>query len=295
MESNNTVLTNTSQTSQDNNQNNENTQVSQTKEITNNEKAAIFNELLDSNGKFVKDWQTKLPDGLKESKSLTKFNSPTEIMTSYLALEKEFSKRTSEKITVPSEDASEQEWNNFKEKIGANYKPEDYDINRPEDAKDWNEKLVESAKNVAAKYGISKKAMKELVGVYDSNMKEMLGMASEQESQKMQSVVSNLKNEWKDEYGDNINKAVKAATILGLDPEKPEIGNNPEIIKALLKVYGLVGTEDSLVKGEFKTDTLKDRYDKILKSDDYLGKNGIQNQMKAAELLKNVYSAMNQK
>ena len=292
MESNNTVLTNSTQTSQENNQTN---QTNEVKEISNTEKASIFNELLDSNGKFVKDWQTKLPEGLKEAKSLTKFNSPTEIMTSYLSLEKEFSKRANEKIVVPGDDASDEEWTAFKEKIGANYKPEDYDINKPEDAQNWNEKLVESAKSVASKYGISKKAMKELVNVYDSNMKEMLGVASEQESQKMQSVVSSLKSEWKDEYSDNINKAVKAATILGLDPQKPEIGNNPEIIKALLKVHSLIGTEDSLVKGEFKTDTIKDRYDKIMKSDDYLGKNGIQNQMKAAELLKNLYNAMNQK
>lgn len=274
--------------------NSQSTETNQTTGASSNvEKAFIFNDLLDSTGKFNKDWTKSLPSELKDNKSLEKFNSPTQLMTSYLSLEKEFSKRQNEKITVPGEDATEEQWNDFKKKIGAEFKPEDYGLEKPENAKEWNQALADGAKTIASKYGIPKKALNELVGLYQNNMNEMIGQSEKMSLENKQTVLKEMKKEWGDSFNTNISKALKAASAIGLDPNKPEIGDNPEIIKALVNVASLLGDEKGLVKGDVNSESIKDKYDKVLKSDDYLGKNGIQAQLSAANLLKNLHKAMN--
>lgn len=259
-------------------------------------RAEKFNDLIDADGKFLADWTHRLPEQLAEyTKTLGKFKSPTELMQSYAQLEKEFSKRASEKIKIPAEDASEEEWNNYKQAIGAPMKPEDYGLSKPDNVDDaqWDATTAETAASIAAKYGVPKKALDELVGVYNESIKNIAVRAEEYQQQQMQTVVAELKREMGASFNSNIQRAARAATALGLDPNDASIGNNAQIIKALIRVDELMGEDKNLGKAVATTETYQEQYNRLLKSDDYLGKNGVEKQMKAHEKIKDLFAAMN--
>lgn len=252
-----------------------------------------FAELLNQDGRFVDQWTTRLPEQLAEhTKTLAKFKSPVELMTSYASLEKEFSKRTSEKVKMPAEDAAPEDWDAYKSAIGANFKPEDYGL-KPAEGADWSKETVDKATQIAAKYGIPKPALKEFVGIYNDSIKTMVAEAETVQAQQFETVMSDLKKEWGVNLNTNLQKAQRAALAVGLDPNDTSIGNNPAIIKALMKVDELLAEDKTIATGATSSaQTYQEMYDKVLNSDDYRGKNGLEKQMAAAEKLKGLFDAM---
>lgn len=255
-----------------------------------------FTELLSEDGKFINDWTEKLPEGFKEhQKTLSKFKDPTALITSYISLEKEFSKRANG-VKLPNDDATDEDWVKYRDAVGAPKEAKEYGLVKPEGIEDaaWNGKLADSAASVAVKYGIPKKALHELAELYNGSVKELVESAETSYHQQADKVVHELKTEWGVQAKGNFQKAQRAATALGLDTTDPSIGNNPSIIKALLRVDGLLGEDKGLVAGS-KTDTYQERYDRLLKSNDYLGKNGTEKQLAVAAELKGLWKAMNSK
>lgn len=255
-----------------------------------------FQELLGQDGKFVDGWTNRLPEQLSDhSKTLAKFKSPVELMHSYANLEKEFSKK-SNPIKMPGAEATEEDWNAYKQAIGANYKPEDYGLKRPDNVAEdqWNGAVADRATQVAAKYGIPTKALHELVDVYNDSMKDIMVRAEEMHAKQFEDTMGALKKDWGVNLNNNLQRAQRAALAVGLDPNDASIGNNPSIIKALMKVDELLGEDKTKIQGVTSSaQTYQEMYDTILKSPDYLGKNGMDKQMAAADKLKNIFAAMN--
>jgi hypothetical protein len=257
--------------------------------------ATTFNELLGNDGKFVDGWTSRLPENLTDyGKTLSKFKSPIELMTSYANLEKEFSKK-SNVVKLPSEEASEEDWNAYKKAIGAEYKPEDYGLNRPEDISEevWNGNVAKQASEIAAKYGIPKKALHEFVDIYNGSITDFVSRGEEMQKQQYENVMGSLKKEWGVNTTNNLQKANRAAIALGLDPNDSSIGNNANIIKALTKVDELLGEDKTKVTGTTNSNNTYDElYKKIMNSDEYKGKFGIEKQMEAQSKLKGIFEAM---
>lgn len=257
--------------------------------------ATSFNELLGNDGKFVDGWTSRLPEGLSDySKTLSKFKSPIELMTSYANLEKEFSKK-SNVVKVPGEEASEEDWNAYKKAIGAEFKPEDYGLTRPEDIPEdqWNGNVANKAAEIASKYGIPKKALNEFVDIYNNSMVDIVSRSEEMQKQQFENTMSSLKKEWGVNTTVNLQKASRAAVAIGLDPNDSSIGNNPAIIKALTKVDELLGEDKTKVNGTTNSNnTYEELYKNIMNSDEYKGKLGIEKQLAAQEKLKGIFHAM---
>lgn len=258
--------------------------------------ATNFQELLGQDGKFVDGWTGRLPEQLSDySKTLAKFKSPIELMHSYANLEKEFSKKSTP-VKMPGAEATEEDWNAYKQAIGANYKPEDYGLKRPEDIPEeqWNGAVADRATQVAAKYGIPTKALHELVDVYNDSMKDVVGRAEQMQAKQFEDTMGALKKDWGVNLNNNLQRAQRAALAVGLDPSDASIGNNAAIIKALMKVDELLGEDKTNVQNVASSaQTYQEMYDAVIKSADYMGKNGMEKQMAAAEKLKNIFAAMN--
>lgn len=271
------------------------TQVTQTAPV-NATPATNFQELLGQDGKFVDGWTGRLPEQLTDySKTLAKFKSPIELMHSYANLEKEFSKK-SVPIKMPDAEATEEDWSAYKQAIGANFKPEDYGLKRPDNVAEdqWNGAVADRATQVASKYGIPTKALHELVDVYNDSMKDVMVRAEQMQAKQFEDTMGALKKEWGNDLNSNLQRAQRAALAVGLDPNDASIGNNPAIIKALTRVDALLGEDKTKISGVTSTaQTYQEMYDSVLKSGDYMGKNGTDKQMAAAEKLKNIFAAMN--
>jgi hypothetical protein len=256
--------------------------------------ANSFIELLNGDA-FVDNWAEKLPGELKEyAKTLSKFKTPGQLMSSYASLEKEFSKRSGEAVKMPGDDATDEDWQMYAKKIGAPGR-DDYKITKPADVPDelFNKDLVDKTVDIAAKYGIPKKAVDELVGAYSENLTGMLQDELAAETQAIEQTVNALKAEYGANMSSQIQKAQRAAAAVGLDVNDPMIGNNISVIKALIKVDELISEDSLKIPGTTVNDTYEEAYNKLLKSDDYLGKNGTKKQLEAGEKLKGLWNAMN--
>jgi hypothetical protein len=256
--------------------------------------AQSWSELLQGD-QFVDGWADRLPGELKEySKTLSKFKSPGQLMSSYASLEREFSKRTNEGVSMPGEDASDEDWQSYAKKIGAPTR-DDYKISKPSDVPDelFNKELVDRTLDIAAKYGLPGKAVEDLVAAYSENLTGMLHEEIQAEQQAVEQVMSTLKSEFGNTLPSQIQKAQRAAIAVGLDVNDPSIGNNVSIIKALIRVDEIIAEDTLQIPGMAGGNTYEEQYNKVLKSEDYNGKNGMKKQMEAANRLQGLWQAMN--
>jgi hypothetical protein len=256
--------------------------------------AQSWSELLQGD-QFVEGWADRLPGELKEySKTLSKFKSPGQLMSSYASLEREFSKRTNEGVSMPGEDASDEDWQSYAKKIGAPTR-DDYKISKPSDVPDelFNKELVDRTLDIAAKYGLPGKAVEDLVAAYSENLTGMLQEEIQAEQQAVEQVMSTLKSEFGNTLPSQIQKAQRAAIAVGLDVNDPSIGNNVSIIKALIRVDEIIAEDTLQIPGMAGGNTYEEQYNKVLKSEDYNGKNGMKKQMEAATKLQGLWQAMN--
>ena len=256
--------------------------------------AQSWSELLHGD-QFVEGWADRLPGELKEySKTLSKFKSPGQLMSSYASLEREFSKRTNEGVSMPGEDASDEDWQSYAKKIGAPTR-DDYKISKPSDVPDelFNKELVDRTLDIAAKYGLPGKAVEDLVAAYSENLTGMLHEEIQAEQQAVEQVMSTLKSEFGNTLPSQIQKAQRAAIAVGLDVNDPSIGNNVSIIKALIRVDEIIAEDTLQIPGMAGGNTYEEQYNKVLKSEDYNGKNGMKKQMEAANKLQGLWQAMN--
>jgi hypothetical protein len=256
--------------------------------------AQSWSELLQGD-QFVDGWADRLPGELKEySKTLSKFKSPGQLMSSYASLEREFSKRTNEGVSMPGEDATDEDWQSYAKKIGAPTR-DDYKISKPSDVPDelFNKELVDRTLDIAAKYGLPGKAVEDLVAAYSENLTGMLQEEIQAEQQAVEQVMSTLKSEFGNTLPSQIQKAQRAAIAVGLDVNDPSIGNNVSIIKALIRVDEIIAEDTLQIPGMAGGNTYEEQYNKVLKSEDYNGKNGMKKQMEAATKLQGLWQAMN--
>jgi len=256
--------------------------------------AQSWSELLQGD-QFVDGWADRLPGELKEySKTLSKFKSPGQLMSSYASLEREFSKRTNESVSMPGEDASDEDWQSYAKKVGAPTR-DDYKISKPSDVPDelFNKELVDRTLDIAAKYGLPGKAVEDLVAAYSENLTGMLHEEIQAEQQAVEQVMSTLKSEFGNTLPSQIQKAQRAAIAVGLDVNDPSIGNNVSIIKALIRVDEIIAEDTLQIPGMAGGNTYEEQYNKVLKSEDYNGKNGMKKQMEAATKLQGLWQAMN--
>lgn len=253
-----------------------------------------FSELLSEDGKFINDWTNKLPEGFKDSaKTLSKFKDPSALIASYVSLEKEFSKRTTP-AKIPGETATPEEWTSYKQAIGAPDKKEAYGLNKPDNIPDtqWNAELADKSTEIALKYGIPVKAMHELVDVYNGNMQTLVKQAETIQAKQYEETLNTVKKEWGADFNNKLQQANRAANAIGLDINDPTIGNNISIIKALLNVESFIKEDKGINTSNSTAQTYKEAYNKLLVSDEYQGKKGIDEQMAAQTRLKQLYKAM---
>ena len=94
-----------------------------------------------------------MPEELKSHPSLQKFNSPADLFKSYVSLESMLGKN---KVPIPDENAPQEEWDKFYEKLGRPKTPDEYEIKL--DGVQANEEFLNNYKQWAHKAGLEQAA-----------------------------------------------------------------------------------------------------------------------------------------
>lgn len=187
-------------------------------------------------------WLDGLPDDLKGDASLKRFTDVANLAKSYKNLESQLGK---DKITVPGNHTTEEEWQGIFKKLGM---PEvdKYEIK----ADGFNADAMKEFKTLAHKAGI---LPKQAQGMIDWFVQREKG-ADELEAKQRQQVMSDTKSTLEKEWGNDFNFEMKRTQALLKNHGSKDFtkflddsgfGNNLHVIKFL----------NSLAKGAFKEDT----------------------------------------
>ena len=153
----------------------------------------------------------------KESRTgLSKFKSKGALAKSYLELEKS----RGNALTVPGENATEEERNAFFEKLGRPGKVEDYKLERPKlvGAEVYPEELEGSFLQEAHKAGLSRTQAQQLLNWWGNTEQAMLSKMAEQT--KVDAGL--LQKEWGNDFDKNL-EAAKGAANLFVDGEHKDL------------------------------------------------------------------------
>lgn len=261
-----------------------------------------FRSLLDDKGGFRPGWDTSLPDDLKpHAGSLSKYPSPLELMRGHANAAKLIGQKST--LTPPAPDAKPEEIAKFNDAIraatGVPQKVEDYKIAMPEKLPEGvklDDAQVKEFTALAHSLNIPPAAAQKLM---EFDMKRMsalqqTGQAKLDEFVKAQG--AELQKEWGEKMPENLSKAKRAAELLGLDINDPELGNNAKFIKAMHTAAGLM-KDDKLIG----TDTASVTSGGAAQAEDirrnpnnqwhkaYHGKEGPERQREAANLIKRLH------
>lgn len=204
------------------------------------------------------DWKAGLDATLKDHPSLGVFKAenlipvPSDLVKSYVSQQALVGK---DKIPLPGEKATEEDWNIVFDRLGRPKTAEEYkfaDIQAPEGFPDIAEK-VKVFKTIAHKLGILPKQAEGLFSWFvGANIQEYTDYMTGRE-QEIKVAETTLRKEWGKAYEQNIALAKKVLSAYG-DKEiaallDEGLGNDPRILRIFAKIGSKMGEDGIIGKG----------------------------------------------
>lgn len=186
-------------------------------------------------------WMDGLDNDLRQNPSITKFKDPASLAKSYVNLEKMVGK---DKIPVPNEKSSQEEWDMLYSRLGRPGVPENYrlpEVELPEGFPEIPDDAVKNFKQVAFEKGLTDRQAGELYKWYMETEAQNFKQMSENRLNERSSAEKTLRKEWGKAFEGNLdmlgglidkyggNEVREALNVTGA-------GNNPAIAKFLLNV-----------------------------------------------------------
>ena len=201
-------------------------------------------------------WRDSLSDDLKTNASLQKFSDVGTLAKSYINAEQMIGK---DKMVVPGDNTTEDEWNDIYNKLGRPQEPGAYELKHEVGEEYLNQDMLTKFKETAHKYGLSPKQAQGVLDHYQEITNQVnvdndnSVMLTQQENER------SLREEWGRSYDENINKASSLAkTFLGEEilttklADGSNLGDSADLIRGLTKIANLV-SEDKLVGDKTST------------------------------------------
>jgi hypothetical protein len=132
---------------------------------------------------------------------------------------------------------------------------------------------------------MTKAALNDFVQLQIEHSAEQVGKSKLDVDAYVQTQTKALQDEWKSDFNANLEQAVKAAGLLGVDVNDPDFGSNAKMIKLLHSASKLM-REDKLLGGDGSRQTATEQIAAIRASDAYQGKQGQAAQEAAAQRIK---------
>jgi hypothetical protein len=177
------------------------------------------------------------------------WQSPTDILTSYRALEK-FQGGSKNLLELPGVDAEPEAWDAVYNKLGRPESADKYELSLPENG---DRELADWFKQTAHKTGLTAKQAQSLYESYN----EVLGQKTQQSQQALmqqsEQAVTELKKEWGQAFDTQIDAGRRAVQALGYDEAKLANVEQKLGTAEMLRLFAAVGSkmgEDSFESGD---------------------------------------------
>ena len=201
----------------------------------------------DSSGTSAPRWVTsQMPSDLHDKDALHQFEKPSDLAREYLKL----SEQQKQGLTRPGEDATEDEWRQYREAAGIPESPEGYEFDTGDSEVD--EDLLGWFKDAAYQAGLSQAQAQAMMEEWNASLtpeKQQERLAKQRETSEAQ-----LRSEWGRNFDGNIRLAQKAMSQFAGEDfrsylEETGAGNDPRMVKAFAEI-GRAMTSDGFVGGE---------------------------------------------
>jgi hypothetical protein len=215
-----------------------------------NPAAFDFRSALDETGSFKQGWVDSLPADLKDyAGTLGKYPNVVELLRGHGNAQKLIGQRGNTGLKPPGPDAKPEEVAAWKKLIGVPDTPDAYGLKKPDqlpEGVEWNEEDVKGFQTLAHEIGLTPAQVQKLTEYDLARAGKMTASGKEKLTAFVNEQRDTLKKEWGDSFSNNVERALMAAQLLGLDPKDPEIGNSAKMIKALHSAAALI-REDKFV------------------------------------------------
>lgn len=186
-----------------------------------------------------KSWYDELDADLKANPSITKFKAPGELAKSYVELSKTLGK---DKVVLPTDKSTPEEWKAFWKKVGAPEKDSDYDVgddDMPEPIR-ISPEAKSALQKKAIELGVPKHHFEELFKTF----KGLTETKFKQETDKVANLrgesETELRKEWGAAYDAKVTGAQKVIDTFfkdkGVRPEFQILANDKGFIKAMADI-----------------------------------------------------------
>ncbi len=210
--------------------------------------AASGDNLLGEESANQSDWMETLPEDMRSDANRKRFEKFVEneqfnigkVLKSYDHMERGYSDR----VPLPKEDWSDDDYQSFYQKLGRPETVDKYDIRRPEmpEGHPYNENLEQSFKERAFRAGLNGKQVQELIDWQAEQLSSEMSNQNISEATHRAEAEEILKREWPgQEYDKNLGLARRTAKNL-FDEEflqminSKGLANEPTLIKNLAKL-----------------------------------------------------------
>lgn len=193
-----------------------------------------------------KNWYDDLSPDLKDNPGIQKFKTKDDLAKSYVELQKTLGKN---KVVVPTDKSTPEEWKAFYKAAGAPEKDEEYDISMdelPEQARTPAEVLA-GLRKAALDNGVTKKQFDAMFGTYKQISNTRLNQEVERLSNLKADAETNLRQEWGAAYGAKVDGAQKVINTFfkgqEIPPEFSILANSKGFIKAMASIADKLGED----------------------------------------------------
>jgi len=192
-----------------------------------------------------------LPEDLRSEPSLRNFTDPATLAKSYVHAQRMIG---ADKVVIPGQSATPDEWRAVYQKLGAPQEPGGYELEQTEV---FDETSFDAFRNKAYELGLSNKQAAEIAGLYQ----EQVNNGRQVLEQRAEEVRFSGEQELRQQFGDHFDQRLEMArsasqTVMSEDDLKifsevqladgRLLGDHPAIVRAFTKVAELLG-EDNLV------------------------------------------------
>jgi hypothetical protein len=199
------------------------------------------------------DWKTSLPEDLRSNASLQNINDIPSLAKSYVHAQ---SLVGADKIVIPKEGATPEEWSNFWKKVGRPDEATAYNLNKPENFPDqaFDQKMLEHMQGIFHETGLTSRQAETLYNKYMDYIAGEYNTSQQEFTKQAEESLQKLKVDFGSEYNVKLAAAQRTLQQFG-SPElvsyldQTGLGNSPELIKLFANI-GLSMSESTARDGE---------------------------------------------
>ena len=198
-------------------------------------------------------WKETISEEFRTNPNIEKFTEIDALAKSYINA---VSMIGQDKVPVPNQNSTEDQWNEVYSKLGRPESPDKYKLEVNSDLVPLDESSVKSFAENAHKLGLNNKQAQGILEYYKNSMEGSAQQAQIDTETYQAQAEQELRKEWGRSFDDNIKKAgavAKAnmdAEILDLTlSDGRRLGDHPAIIKGFANIANLM-SEDKLISTE---------------------------------------------